>query len=166
MEEDNKNSVITLEDFPFICRICCLRRNDLRPFEEVDCLIALFHTIMNIDVCSTVEYPKNVCDECASKLENISLLVNTSKDNDTKMKETWMTQKEMEENLTARTNENCEKDIIHNEESQVCRICLSKKCLTPFEEKKLLANLFIDLTELDSFFRSRGVAYATNVLTS
>ncbi|XP_023014377.2 uncharacterized protein isoform X3 [Leptinotarsa decemlineata] len=152
MEEDNKDSIITLEDFPFICRIC-LRREDLRPFEEEDCLFDLFHAIVKIDVYSRINYPKNVCDKCVSKLEDVSLFIDISKYNDSMLNKSWMPKKEIDyeekrQNLTQKTTDDCEGDI-YNQISQVCRICLSKKCLILFKEKELLAKLFQEITEVD-----------------
>ncbi|XP_023015093.2 uncharacterized protein isoform X2 [Leptinotarsa decemlineata] len=148
-EEDKKETIITLKDFPFICRICCLKQSDLRPFDEEDYLFDLFHVIRKIDVNSTnstTNFPENICNECVIKLEDISLFIDISKYNNHSKGKNSITVK----------IENEGKDVVEptHEDSSVsvssaCRICLSPNGATLFQEKPQMVQLFKDLTDID-----------------
>ncbi|KAG5892478.1 hypothetical protein JTB14_015388 [Gonioctena quinquepunctata] len=71
---------LLLEDFSLICRIC-LTRNDLKPFVEEKSLQKRFMDITDIQVETQDSLPKNVCGNCLSTLEDISLFIDLSKYN-------------------------------------------------------------------------------------
>nr|XP_023014379.1 zinc finger protein 845-like [Leptinotarsa decemlineata] len=133
-KSENDQSDIHLEDFPHICRIC-LKNGELRSFEGEDYLLDQFRIITNIDVHSTVHYPRNICKECISRLEDISLFIEFSKCSDGMLRKNLENHEEVIE---------CGKDV-----KTVCRICLSQSNLMPFEVTTHLMEVFQSITNID-----------------
>ncbi|XP_023014380.2 uncharacterized protein [Leptinotarsa decemlineata] len=147
MEKTEKDqSEIHLEDFPHICRIC-LKNEDLRSFEGEDYLLDLFRIITNIDVHSTVHFPRNICKECISRLEDISLFIEFSKCSDGMLGKNPENHEETKlYGKDVKTEKTCNKN---DEESQVCRICLSQSNSMPFEGITHLMEVFQRITNID-----------------
>ncbi|KAG5884102.1 hypothetical protein JTB14_024144 [Gonioctena quinquepunctata] len=73
-------------DFPYICRICCSRKK-LELFECHGSLLELFNNITNISVEPTDLLPKNVCNNCIRKLQEMSKFIEDSKYIDLQLKQ-------------------------------------------------------------------------------
>nr|XP_023015095.1 zinc finger protein OZF-like isoform X1 [Leptinotarsa decemlineata] len=159
-EEVKEETLITLEDFPFICRICCLKRSDLRPFDEEHYLFDLFRVIRKIaanSTNSTTNLPENICNECVVKLEDISLFIDISKSNNhsTGINSTTVKKENECKDVVELTQEDEvrptdeHQDDISLPEVPACRICLSPNGVTIFQEKPQMVQLFKDLTDID-----------------
>ncbi|XP_023014373.2 uncharacterized protein isoform X1 [Leptinotarsa decemlineata] len=138
-KEESKACTVTVKDFPFICRICCMRRSDMRPFEEEDYLSKLFHTITKIDVGSTLNFPRNVCSHCINAIEDISTFTEVSKYYDSLQR----TSKKINPQKTFGNG------TISFWEPLICRACSSASSLVPFEEDEPLVQLFHTITKID-----------------
>ncbi|KAG5898653.1 hypothetical protein JTB14_005412 [Gonioctena quinquepunctata] len=131
--------VISISDFPFICRVC-LSRNDLKLFEEEKHLLDLYLRITGIGEEVINSSPDNVCCTCINTLMDILTFIDLAKCNDSILRQCRLLEidskiaikGDLRDNEIKMTSCPPLKDSPTHDSSCVCCVCASSSNLVPF----------------------------------
>ncbi|XP_050504986.1 zinc finger protein OZF-like [Diabrotica virgifera virgifera] len=117
---------IRTSDFPFICRLCATKNNNLEFFEEP--LQLIFINLTNYQFDQNDHLPKNICPNCKSKLYEINLYIESIKTVYNLLQHA-LSFKAVDENIDTLSNnhDSSDTDIKEDTDEAICDTIIEKK---------------------------------------